>query len=88
MPVMFFFMFNDYSAGLNFYYFVSLFFSAAIMWTLRKTTDDKKLLAMLEKRYKENQSNPKKMSGLAARLEAMQKQAEELKRQREQRFNK
>ena len=86
MPVMFFFMFNDYSAGLNFYYFVSLFFSAAIMWTLRKTTDDKKLLAMLEKRYKENQSNPKKMSGLAARLEAMQKQAEELKRQREQRF--
>jgi YidC/Oxa1 family membrane protein insertase len=29
MPVMFFFMFNDYSAGLNFYYFVSLFFSAA-----------------------------------------------------------
>lgn len=88
MPVMFFFMFNDYSAGLNFYYFVSLFFSAAIMWTLRKTTDDEKLLAMLEERYKENQSNPKKMSGLAARLEAMQKQAEELKRQREQRFNK
>lgn len=88
MPVMFFFMFNDYSAGLNFYYFVSLFFSAAIMWTLRKTTNDEKLLAMLEKRYKENQSNPKKMSGLAARLEAMQKQAEELKKQREQRFNK
>lgn len=88
MPVMFFFMFNDYSAGLNFYYFVSLFFSAAIMWTLRKTTNDEKLLAMLEERYKENQNNPKKMSGLAARLEAMQKQAEELKRQREQRFNK
>jgi len=88
MPVMFFFMFNDYSAGLNFYYFVSLFFSAAIMWTLRKTTNDEKLLAMLEERYRENQSNPKKMSGLAARLEAMQKQAEELKRQREQRFNK
>lgn len=88
MPVMFFFMFNDYSAGLNFYYFISLFFSAAIMWTLRKTTNDEKLLAMLEKRYKENQSNPKKMSGLAARLEAMQKQAEELKKQREQRFNK
>ena len=43
MPVMFFFMFNDYSSGLNFYYFVSLFFSAAIMWTLRKTTNDEKL---------------------------------------------
>ncbi|MDO4160310.1 MAG: membrane protein insertase YidC [Prevotellaceae bacterium] len=83
MPVMFFFMFNDYSAGLNFYYFVSLFFSAAIMWTLRKTTNDEKLLSILEARYQENKNNPKKMSGLAARLEAMQKQAEELKRQRE-----
>ena len=86
MPVMFFFMFNDYSAGLNFYYFISLFFSAAIMWTLRKTTDDKKLLAILEARYEENKNNPKKMSGLAARLEAMQKQADELKRQREERM--
>lgn len=84
MPVMFFFMFNDYSAGLNFYYFISLFFSAAIMWTLRKTTNDEKLLAILEARYKENQNNPKKMSGLAARLEAMQKQAAEMQRQRDQ----
>ena len=83
MPVMFFFMFNDYSSGLNFYYFISLFFSAAIMWTLRKTTNDEKLLAILEAKYKENKSNPqKKTSGLAARLEAMQKQAEELQRQR------
>ncbi len=83
MPVFFFFMFNDYSAGLNFYYFVSLFFSAAIMWTLRKTTNDAKLLAILEANYEENKNNPKKMSGLAARLEAMQKQAEEMKRMRE-----
>jgi len=82
MPLMFFFMFNDYSSGLNFYYFISLFFSAAIMWTLRKTTNDEKLLAMLEARYKENKANPRKQSGLAARLEAMQKQAEELQRQR------
>ena len=83
MPVIFFFMFNDYSAGLNFYYFISLFFSASIMWILRKTTNDEKLLSILEARYQENKNNPQKMSGLAARLEAMQKQAEELKRQRE-----
>ena len=88
MPLMFFFMFNDYSAGLNFYYFISLFFSAAIMWTLRKTTNDEKLLAILEARYQENKNNPKKTSGLAARLEAMQKQAEELKRQRENGYKK
>ncbi len=84
MPVFFFFLFNDYSAGLNFYYFISLFCSAAIMWILRKTTNDEKLLAILEARYQENKNNPQKMSGLAARLEAMQKQAEELKRMREQ----
>lgn len=88
MPVMFFFIFNDYSAGLNFYYFISLFFSAAIMWLLRKTTNDEKLLAILEARYKENQKNPKKASGLAARLEEMQRQAQELQRQREQGRNK
>ena len=91
MPIMFFFMFNDYSAGLNFYYFVSLFFSAAIMWALRKTTNDEKLLAILEKRYQENKTNPKKQSGLAARLQAIQemqqKQQEELK-QKKQELNK
>nr|MBP7985284.1 membrane protein insertase YidC [Bacteroidaceae bacterium] len=82
MPVMFFFMFNDYSSGLNYYYFISLFFSAAIMWVLRKTTNDEKLLSILESRYKENDKNPKKASGMAARLSALQKQQEEMQRQR------
>ena len=82
MPLMFFFIFNDYSSGLNFYYFISLFMSAAIMYTLRKTTDDKKLLAILEANYQANKNNPKKTSGLAARLAAMQKQAEEMQKQR------
>lgn len=77
MPVFFFFMFNDYSAGLNYYYFISLLASALTMWYLRKTTDDKKLLAKLEANYQANKNNPnKKPSGLAARLEALQKQQE------------
>ena len=84
MPVMFFFMFNDYSSGLNFYYFVSLFFSAAIMWTLRKTTNDEKLLKILEARYEENKANPKKLSGMAARLQAMQEQQQAMQRKREE----
>ena len=82
MPLMFFFMFNDYSAGLNFYYFMSLFFSALIMWILRKTTDDEKLLAILDKKYKENKDNPKKLNGLAARLQAMQQEQQEMLRKR------
>ena len=84
MPVMFFFMFNDYSSGLTFYYFVSLFFSAAIMWFLRKTTNDEKLLSTLEANYKEAQNNPQKLKGLSARLQAMQQQQQELQRKREQ----
>lgn len=87
MPLMFFFMFNDYSSGLNFYYFISLFFSAAIMFTLRKTTNEKKLLDYLEARRSENQKNPKKQNGLMARMQAMQelqqKQQEELRRKKE-----
>ena len=81
MPLMFFFIFNDYSSGLNFYYFISLFMSAAIMWTLRKTTNDEKLLAILEANYQANKNNPKKQSGLAARLEALQKQADAMREQ-------
>lgn len=79
MPLMFFFMFNNYSSGLNYYYFISLLASALTMWYLRRTTDDKKLLAKLEANYQANKNNPnKKTGGLAARLEALQKQQEAL----------
>ena len=93
MPLMFFFMFNDYSSGLNFYYFVSLIMSAGIMLVLRKTTNDEKLLAILEARYKENQANPqKKMKGMMARMQALQemqqKQMEENRRRQEELKNK
>lgn len=85
MPLFFFFIFNDYSSGLNFYYFISLFFSAVIMWTLRKTTNDEKLLAILEKRRAENKQNPqRKVSGLAARLQKMQQEQMELQKKRQE----
>lgn len=77
MPLFFFFIFNDYSSGLNYYYFISLLASAVTMWWLRWRTDDKKLLAKLEENYQKNKNNPKKVSGLAARLEALQKQQEQ-----------
>ena len=81
MPIMFFFMFNTYSSGLNYYYFLSGLTSILIMWFLRKTTDDDKLLAELEAYKAKNANNPKKQSGMAARLEALQKMAEEQQRQ-------
>ena len=84
MPIMFFFMFNTYSSGLNYYYFLSGFTSILIMWALRKTTNDEKLLAQLEAYKAKNANNPKKASGMAARLEALQKMAQEQQRQQQQ----
>ena len=84
MPIFFFFMFNKYSSGLNYYYFVSLLTSALIMWYLRRSTDDKKLLEKLEANFRANKDNPnRKPSGLAARLQALQEQQEEIKKRQQ-----
>lgn len=86
MPLMFFFMFNNYSSGLNYYYFISLLASALTMWYLRRTIDDKRILAKLEANYQANKNNPnKKQKGLAARLEALQKQQEALMEEQKRR---
>ena len=52
------------------------------MIVLRKTTDEDKLLAILEAKKKD----PKQMkkTGFAARLEAMQKQQEQMAKTRQQ----
>ncbi len=79
MPLMFFFMFNKYSAGLNYYYFISLLLSALTMWYLRKTTDDAKVLAKLEAYHEKQKNNPnRKPGGLASRLQALQEQQQAL----------
>ena len=82
MPVAFFFMFNDYSSGLSYYYFLSGLTTILIMWALRRFTDDKKLRAQLDDYKARHANDPKKMGGLAARLEAMQKMAEEQQKMR------
>ena len=85
MPIMFFFMFNTYSSGLNYYYFLSGLTSILIMWFLRKTTNDSRLLAEMEAYKAKNANNPKKQSGMAARFEALQKQVQEQQRQQQKR---
>ena len=77
MPIIFIFALNNYSAGLNYYYFVSTLTTIIIMLVLRKTIDENKLLVQLEANYAKNQQQPKKKSGMMARLEAMQQQLEE-----------
>lgn len=84
MPIMFLFILNDYPAGLNYYYFLSTLISVVTTLIMRKTTDEQKLLAQLEA----NKKDPKKMkkTGFAARLEAMQKQQEQMMKERQNRM--
>ena len=76
MPVIFVFMLNDYSSGLNYYYFVSGLISILTFVYLRKAIDEKKLLAKLEARFEANKNNPVKKSNLMAKMEALQKEQE------------
>lgn len=84
MPVMFIFIFNGYSSGLNYYYFISGLIGILTMVILRKTTDEKKLLAMLEarKEKKSQKNGGKPGGGLMAKLEALQKEQERLQQER------
>ena len=77
MPFMFFFWFNNYSSGLSYFYFISGLLNIITMWYLRWKTDDKKLLAGLEAYHEQHKNDPKKASGLQARLEALQKMQQE-----------
>ena len=79
MPLMFLFFFNDYAAGLSYYYFVSLLFTILQTMIFRWTTDDKKVLAEIEANAKKKGSAKK--SGFAARLEAMQREQQRLARE-------
>ena len=84
MPLIFIFALNNYSAGLNYYYFISTLTTIIIMLVLRKTIDEKQLLVQLEANYAKNLHQPKKKSGMMARLEAMQQQLEEQQKLQQQ----
>lgn len=86
MPVMFFFIFNEYASGLSYYYFISSLIGILTMWIMRRMTDEKKLLAQLEANKKA--PSQKKTSGLMAKLEALQKEQERLQKERQDRLNK
>ena len=79
MPLMFLFFFNDYAAGLSYYYFLSLLLTIVQTMIFRLTVDDKKVLAEMEANAKKK--SPQKKSGLAARLEAMQREQQRLARE-------
>ncbi len=84
MPVMFMVFFNNYAAGLSYYYFLSLLITIVQTYAFRfviKEEDVRRTMA-------ENAKKPKKKSGFMARLEEMQRQQQAMMReQQKQRGN-
>ncbi|MDE6552831.1 MAG: membrane protein insertase YidC [Muribaculaceae bacterium] len=80
MPLMFLVFFNNYAAGLSYYYFLSLLITIIQTYAIRKwwvKEED------VRRTMKENAKKPQKKSGWMARLEEMQKQQQEMLRQQQ-----
>ena len=88
MPIMFFFIFNDYSSGLNYYYFISTLISVLIFIYLRRTVNEQELLRKMEEYNEKNKNNPNKRSNFMARLEALQEQQQRMLEEQQKRKNK
>lgn len=82
MPVMFLFIFNQYAAGLSFYYFFSSLLTIAQTYLFRLFINEDKIKAQMVL----NQSKPTKKSAFQQRLEEAQKyQREQAKLQAKKR---
>lgn len=77
MPVLFLFFFNDYAAGLSYYYFLSLLITIMQTYAFRYFINEKKVRDQMM----ENAKKPRKKSGFMARLEAAQKKQEAMMRE-------
>lgn len=81
-PIMMIFFFNNYSAGLSYYYFISTLVSILIMVVIKQFfADEDKLRAKMAERKAKAVANPKekKKSRFQERLEEMQKKQLEMK---------
>ena len=82
MPIMFLFVFNNYAAGLSYYYFISLLMTILQTMIFRWTLNDKRVLAEMEKaQAKKAKKGPQKKSGFMERLEKMQREQQAMMRQ-------
>ena len=79
MPIMMIFWFNDYSSGLNYYYFLSSLLSMAQTFLIRTMVDDNKVHAMIQANAKKNTQGKK--SRFQQRYEELMRQQEEMQKQ-------
>jgi YidC/Oxa1 family membrane protein insertase len=78
MPIMFLGIFNDYAAGLSYYYFLVNCMTFLQMWIFRMVIDEKKIHAKIQM----NKLKPVKKSGWAKRLEELSKQQQQMQQQK------
>lgn len=71
MPFMMLFFFNNYSAGLSYYYLVANLITIGQTWAIRKWVINE---AAIHKQIQENKKKPVKKSQFQQRLEDMAKQ--------------
>ena len=81
MPLLFLFIFNNYAAGLSYYYFLSLLITILMTFIFRKVVSEEKMRAKMA----ENAKKPKKKGWMAAKLEQAQKQQEAMLREQQRR---
>ena len=79
MPVFFMIFFNNYAAGLSYYYFLSLLITIIQTYAFRFVIKEEAIRAKM----KENSKKPKKKSGFMARLEEMQRQQQAMLREQQ-----
>jgi len=77
-PVLMIFFFNDYAAGLSYYYFISTLITILLMFAIKRFfVDEEKLRVKMEERSAKATANPRKKSKFQERLEEMQRKAKE-----------
>lgn len=81
MPVMMLFFFNDYPAALCYYYFLSSLFTVVQTIVIKRTIDEKAILAKIE----QNQKKPQKKGRLQTMYEKKMKELEAQQRQQRRR---
>ncbi|MCM1163812.1 MAG: membrane protein insertase YidC [Muribaculaceae bacterium] len=81
MPLMFLFIFNNYAAGLSYYYFLSLLITIVLTYIFRHVVSEEKMRAKMAAEAKK----PKKKGWFATKLEEAQKQQEAMLREQRKR---
>ncbi len=79
MPVFFMIFFNNYAAGLSYYYFLSLLITIIQTYAFRYFIKEETMRAKM----KEAAAKPRKKSGFMARLEEMQRQQQQMLREQQ-----